>query len=70
MYSRYWLVSIEKYGFEGKMLVYGTEHELQEYLSFELGVIPSYSGASEEEVKLCRKLHIKAYICPPSRQST
>lgn len=71
----YWLVGIEKNGFEAKMLVYGTEEEMQEYLNSEIGGADerhtgnySYSGATEEEVKMARALGIKAYIAPEVRR--
>lgn len=63
MYKRYWLVGFWKNGFEGKMLVYGTEQELQNYLSTELDSY-HYWGASEQEVEAARLLKIKAYIAP------
>ena len=37
MYKRYWLVAFWKNGFEGKMLVFGTEEELWNYLNSEIG---------------------------------
>lgn len=71
MYRRYWLVAFWKNGFEGKMLVYGSENELWDYLNTEIGGGDnrtvgnySYSGASEKEIEAARTLHMKAYICP------
>ena len=71
MYERYWLVAFWKNGFEGKMLVYGTEEELWAYLNSEIGGGDdhhtgnySYSGATKEEVEAARLLRIKAYIAP------
>lgn len=63
MYRRYWLVSFWKRGFEGKMLVYGTEKELWAYLNAEFGSY-SYSEATEAELLAARLLKLKAYICP------
>lgn len=67
----YWLVGIEKNGFQAKMLVYGTEKEMQDYLNSEIGGSDerhtgdySYSGASASEVEFARALGIKAYIAP------
>lgn len=68
---RYWLVSFWKNGFEGKMLVYGTEEEMWEYLNSEIGGGDSrhtgnysYSGATEKEIEAAKILRIKAYLCP------
>lgn len=68
---RYWLVGFWKNGFEGKMLVYGTEHEMWEYLNSEIGGGDeshtgnyNYSGATDQEVEMARKLGMKAYLCP------
>lgn len=76
MYKRYWLVSFWKNGFEGKMLVYGTEEELWSYLNSEIGGGDSqhtgnyrYSGATEQEVEAARLLKIKAYIAPEIKHS-
>lgn len=75
MYKRYWLVAFWKNGFEGKMLVYGTEEELWNYLNSEIGGGDdrrigdySYKGATEEEVKAAKLLKIKAYIAPEIRR--
>ena len=69
MYRRYWLVGFWKNGFEGKMLVFGTEEELWDYLNSEIGGGDDrhtgnycYSGATEEEVRAARLLNMKAYI--------
>lgn len=68
---RYWLVAIDKNGFEAKFLVYGTEQELWKYLNSEIGGGDerhtgnySYCGAREEDVKAARTLGIKAYLAP------
>lgn len=75
MYERYWLVAFWKNGFEGKMLVYGTEEELWDYLNSEIGGGDerhtgnySYSGATDAEVEAARLLKIKAYIAPKIRR--
>lgn len=74
MYKRYWLVAFWKNGFEGKMLVYGTEEEMWAYLNSEIGGGDerhtgnySYSGATDAEVEAARLLKIKAYLCPEIR---
>lgn len=64
MYKRYWLVKINTNGFESKMLVHGTEQELWSYMESELGYIPGYCGATEQEVTAAKMLGIKAYLCP------
>jgi hypothetical protein len=68
---RYWLVAFYKNGFEGKMLVYGTEQELWDYLNSEIGGGDErhtgnyrYSGASEADIKAAKQLGIKAYLAP------
>lgn len=72
---RYWLVGFWKNGFEGKMLVYGTEQELWTYLNSEIGGGDErhtgdyhYSGATDQEVEMARKLGMKAYLCPEVRR--
>ena len=74
MYKRYWLVAFWKNGFEGKMLVYGTEEELWAYLNSEIGGGTdrttgnySYHGASDKEVEAAHVLNMKAYLCPEIR---
>lgn len=71
MYERYWLVAFWKNGFEGKMLVYGTEEDMWAYLNSEIGGGDdrhtgnySYKGATEAEVEAAKLLRMKAYICP------
>ena len=68
---RYWLVGFKKNGFEGKMLVYGSEREMHDYLNSEIGGGDErhtgnyhYSGATEKEIEAARFLGLKAYICP------
>lgn len=75
MYKRYWLVAFWKNGFEGKMLVYGTEEELWTYLNSEIGDGGdrhignySYSGATDRMVEAAKLLRIKAYIAPEIRR--
>ena len=46
MYKRYWLITINRNGFETKALVYGTETEMQEYMTSECGYVPAYRGAT------------------------
>ena len=74
MYKRYWLVAFWKNGFEGKMLVYGTEEELWAYLNSEIGGGDyrhtgnySYHGATAQEVEAAHVLNMKAYLCPEVR---
>lgn len=71
MNKSYWLVSFWKNGFEGKMLVYGTEEELWEYLNSEIGGGDyrhtgnySYTGCTKAEYEAAQTLRMKAYICP------
>ena len=68
---RYWLVGFWRNGFEGKMLVYGTEQEMWAYLNSEIGGGDDrhigdyhYSGATDSDVEMARKLGMKAYLCP------
>lgn len=63
MYKRHWLIRFWVNGFEGKMLVYGTEEELWDYLGSEIGNY-SYTGATEKEVQAAEVLHLKTYLCP------
>lgn len=69
--KRYWLVTFWKNGFEGKMLVYGTEEELWDYLGSEIGGGDhritgnfAYTGATQKELEAARLLNMKAYLCP------
>ena len=61
MYERYWLITINRNGFETKALVYGTETEMQEYMTYECGYVPAYRGATEAEVKAAKSIGMKAY---------
>lgn len=61
MYERYWLITINRNGFETKALVYGTEAEMQEYMTSEFGYVPAYRGATEAEVEAAKSIGIKAY---------
>ena len=74
MYSRTWLVSFWKNGFEGKMMVFGTEEELWAYLNSELGCSYkgctgdySYKGATDAEIEAAELLRMKVYLCPKIR---
>ena len=65
MYKRHWLVRVVYRGFESLMLVYGTEDEMREYMSWEFDhCVPAYSGASEEEVSALKKMGAKVYLAP------
>ena len=61
MYKRYWLITINRNGFETKALVYGTETEMQEYMTSECGFVPAYRGATEAEVEAAKSIGMKAY---------
>lgn len=69
--KRYWLVGFYKNGFEGRMIVHGTERELWAYLNSEIGGGDErhtgnyhYSGASEKDMQAVRQLGIKVYLAP------
>lgn len=68
---RHWLVGFWRNGFEGKMLVYGTEEEMWDYLNSEIGGGDErhtgdyhYTGARKEDIEAARILGIKTYLCP------
>lgn len=68
---RHWLVGFWRNGFEGKMLVYGTEEEMWDYLNSEIGGGDErhtgdyhYIGARKEDIEAARILGIKTYLCP------
>ena len=68
---RYWIVRFDKNGFQGTMLVYGSERELWAYLNSEIGGGDerhtgdySYTGCTAAEREMAQKLGIKAYLCP------
>ena len=62
MYKRYWIITIKRNGFETKALIYGTEAEMQEYMTSACGYVPAYRGATEKEVAAAKSLGIKAYL--------
>jgi hypothetical protein len=64
MYRRIWLLKPTVNGFSTFMLVEGTEQEMWAYAQSELGTIPAYTGASEDEVKALKKMGAKIYIAP------
>lgn len=55
MYKRYWLITINTNGFATKALVYGTETEMQEYMTSECGYVPAYRGATEPSQRSPRR---------------
>ena len=61
MYKRYWLITINRNGFATKARVYGTETEMQEYMTSECGYVPAYRGATEAELKAAKLIGMKAY---------
>lgn len=74
MEKRNWLVGFYKNGFEGKMIVNGTEQELWAYLNSEIGGGDErhtgdyrYSGASEKDMQAARQLRMKVYLAPEIR---
>lgn len=67
MYKRYWICHYEKNGFSFPIFVYGTEDEMREYMTSELGYQLGYSGATEKEVEAGRALRMKFYIAPEIR---
>ena len=69
MYRRIWLLKPTVNGFNTFMLVEGTEQEMWAYAQSELGVIPAYTGASEDEVKALKKMGAKIYIAPKLEES-
>lgn len=62
------MVRMEYRGFEGLILIYGTEEEMQEYTKSEFGYIPGYSGARDYEVESLRKMGVKVYLAPEVRK--
>ena len=75
MYKRYWVVTIWKNGFEAKMVVYGSEEELWDYLNSEIGGGTerttgnyAYTGATDKELEAARTLRMKIYLCPEIRR--
>lgn len=64
MYRRIWIVRMEHRGFEGLILVYGSEDELRAYVTSELGYMPGYTGARDDEVEALRKMRVKVYLAP------
>lgn len=64
MYRRVWRLEPVINGFHTFLLVEGTEIEILEYAQSELGVIPTYTGASEDEVKALKKMGAKICIAP------
>lgn len=69
MYRRVWRLEPVINGFHTFLLVEGTEIEMLEYAQSELGVIPAYTGASEDEVKALKKMGAKIYMAPKLEES-
>lgn len=69
MYRRVWRLEPAINGFHTFLLVEGTEIEMLEYAQSELGIIPAYTGASEDEVKALKKMGAKIYIAPKLEES-
>ena len=69
MYRRVWRLEPVINGFRTFLLVEGTEAEMWEYAQSELGTIPAYTGASEDEVKALKKMGAKIYIAPKLEES-
>ena len=59
-----WQVWYEKNGFKYFILCQGTEQEVREYLESEMGYMGRYSGMTETEVDMTKKLGCKIYIAP------
>lgn len=64
MYRRIWRLEPIINGFHTYLLVEGTEAEMWAYAQSELGTIPAYTGASEDEVKALKKTGAKIYVAP------
>lgn len=62
MYKRYWMMKLEKIGFEALFMMYGTENDCWEYMKSEFGHNLSYHGISEEEYEAAKKLGMKCYL--------
>ena len=61
----HWVVKINVKGFEGMMMMYGTESDVWKYTKSEFGYTCycSYRQASDEEVMMAKKLGMKVYVC-------
>jgi hypothetical protein len=60
---KYWIVKIDRNGFECAMLVYGIETVMWKYMKNEFGYIPNYHEISYEEAVMARRLGMKGYFC-------
>lgn len=63
MYKRHWIVKVTRNGFEFKVMLYGTEKELRNYIDTELSDYSGYHGATEKEVEAAKTLGMKIYYC-------
>lgn len=61
--KKYWIVKVDKRGFECAMLVYGTESSMCKYMRSEFGYMPDFREISSEDAKLARRLGMKGYFC-------
>ena len=64
MYKRVWYFKVNVKGFDTRIFVYGTEEEAQEYMKWEFGYLPGYTGATEQEEAAARLLGMKIYLAP------
>ena len=67
--TRTWLVTIPadyqvNRGFATTILVVGTEREMVEYITSEIGYSPAYRGVDEETLQAAEILGIKTYYAP------
>ncbi len=61
--KKFWIVKVDKKGFECAILLHGTEAELWRYVKREFNYIPEYRAISEEQSKVVRNIGMKCYLC-------
>ena len=62
--ERVWKVTYNRKGFEFVIYVRGTEPEMHDYMTSELGDVGRYHAISEEQQEMVSKLGQKIYIAP------
>ena len=61
--KKFWIVKIDKKGFECSILLYGTESGLWRYMKREFNYVPEYYAISEEQSRMVRGFGMKCYLC-------
>lgn len=61
--KKFWIVKIDKKGFECAILLHGSETELWRYMKREFNYVPEYRAISDEQSRMARNFGMKCYLC-------